>query len=177
MRRLYQVAGRLNQHAEAREMLQKAVLIGAPEFAGPEARIRAEVEQQKSSLEKKFDDFVAEQHAERAKREADEAEGRLKSRWTDSRTKAVTAGYSGESLTNLEKFMEERGIADHEVAISHFERLHPPPPPEPTGGSHWNFFDQKKTDTGVDLEPLYAGNDEQFLANMIPVALKEARGG
>lgn len=181
MRRIYAVANAIGKHPKGRELLQEAVLLAAPEQAGPEARIRAEVAERESAITKRLDEFLDEQKKEREERAAAEARTNLERRWLDGRQKATNAGYAGESLQNLEKFMEEQGIADHAVAISHFERLNPPPPPSITGGSRWNFFDQAGTsndDLGLK-EFLESGgkNDEAFLARSIPAALKDVRGG
>ena len=177
MRRVFQVASQLSKNEKARALMQEAVLIGAPDHAGPEARIRAELAEREVARDQKVDDFIDEIRKEREERKNSENEQRLRAMWEEGKGKAINAGYTGEALQNLEKFMEEKGIADHEVAISHFERLHPPPPPAATGGSHWNFFDQDKTDQGIDLKPLLDGNDDAFLANALPAALREARGG
>ena len=181
MRRVYAAATVINKHTKARELLQEAVMLAAPEQAGPEARIRAEVAERESAITKKLDDFLEEQKKDREERLAADARSGLERRWLEGRQKATTAGYAGESLTNLEKFMEEQGIADHAVAISHFERLNPPPPPTITGGSHWNFFDQvggANDDLGLkDFLESGGRNDDAFLARSIPAALKDVRGG
>jgi hypothetical protein len=182
MRRIHAVATKIGQHPKGREMLQQAVLLADPDSAGPEARIRAEVIERESAITKKLDEFLEKQAKKEEEAEAKEARGSLERRWLDGRSKATTAGYSGESLTNLEKFMEERGIADHEVAISHFERLNPPPPPSITGGSRWNFFDQVTANDDLGLKafldnPGAPGADEAFLARAVPAALKDVRGG
>ncbi len=181
MRRIYAVANAIGKHPQGRELLQQAVLLAAPDQAGPEARIRAEVVERESAITKKLDDFLEEQKKEREERAAADARSGLERRWLDGRQKASNAGYAGESLTNLEKFMEDQGIADHTVAISHFERLNPPPPPTITGGSHWNFFDQaggNNDDLGLkDFLDSGGKNDEAFLGRAIPASLKDVRGG
>ncbi len=73
--------------------------------------------------------------------------------------------------------MEKNGVADHEVAIPAFERLHPPPEPVVSGGARWNFFDQAAGANDEAMKALMGGNDEAFLSMALPTALKEGRGG
>lgn len=173
MQRVWAIAGRIAGEPKARELMQQAVLIAAPDAAGPEARIREEVKAREAGLEKKLDEFMAAQAEEKRAREAETAKQRLEQDWLEGRGKARRAGYQGESLENLEKFMEDRGIADHEIAISHFERMNPPPPPSITGGSRWNFFEAPKD--APDMQKLLAQDYEGFLAEAIPAALRDVR--
>lgn len=175
MKHVYGVAKRIAAEPTARELMQEAVLRAAPDAAGPEARIRQENKERESKLERKFDEFLASQNEEKRMREAAEAKRNLESEWLNGRSSARKAGYDGESLQNLEKFMEERNIADHDVAIAYFERLNPPPPPTMSSGSRWNLFEPAKD--GPDMKLLFDGNDEGFLDQAIPAALKAARGG
>lgn len=184
MRRVYQVATLINNHPKGRELMQAAVLEAAPNYAGPEARIRAEVATRESALEKKIDEFLAAQAEEKQARAAEETRRNLEQRWSQGRQKAMVAGYTGDALKNLEEFMEKNEVADHEIAISHFERLNPPPPPSVTGGARWNFFDQidaannGNNDLGLKALLESGGHgDEAFLARAVPAALADVRGG
>ncbi len=158
-------------------MLQQAVALAAPDQAGPEIRIRAEMTEKLSGIEKMLADDRAERAAEKAEREAAEARSKLEGRWVESRTKARDAGYTEEGLQQLEEFMEKNGVADHSLAIPAFERLHPPPEPVVSGGSRWNFFDQATPNGDAVLKNFMdSGNDEAFLAATLPQALKDVRG-
>ena len=176
LKRVEQVAKLIGGNQKAREMLQQAVALAAPDQAGPEIRIRQEVTEKVSGIEKKLDDWMAEQAKDREERQAAEARRDLENRWSASRAKARDAGYTEEGLTELESFMEKNGVADHELAIPAFERLHPPPEPVVSGGSRWNFFDQAANANDEAMKALMSGNDEQFLGTQIPLALKEVRG-
>lgn len=176
MRRFHAVANLIAKHPKGRELLQEAVLVAAPEHAGPEARMRAEAEAREAERDRQFNERIAQLDKEKADRETAAQQQQLQREWAAGREKAKTAGYAGDSLENLEKFMQDRHIFDHEVAISHFERLNPPPPPTVTGGSRWNWFDTKTVES-PDLKPLLEQRYDDFLAQAIPAALRDARAG
>jgi hypothetical protein len=179
LKRVEQVAKLIGGNPKAREMLQQAVALAAPEQAGPEIRIRQEVTEKLSGIEKMLADDRAERAKEKEERDASDQRHALETRWSQSRAKARDAGYTDEGLTELEAFMEKNGVADHELAIPAFERLHPPPEPVVSGGSRWNFFDQQAVNGDAVLKSFMDSggqNDEAFLGAMIPAALKEVRG-
>ena len=179
LQRVASVAKTIGAHPKAREMLQQAVALAAPDQAGPEIRIRQEVTERIGGLEKTIGDFITSQTTEREERKADEARKSLENRWAESRGKARSSGYTEEGLTELESFMEKNGVADHELAIPAFERLHPPPEPVVSGGSRWNFFDQAGEGVaGGMLKQLMDshGDDENALGGLVGVALKDVRG-
>ena len=91
----------------------------------------------------------------------------LESAWSNSRAKALQAGYTAEGIDALEKFMVEKGIVDHEVAMPAFEKLNPPQKMIDQGDGR---FDQEQTgnvrlrahDGGRDpgeLLRIWSGND------------------
>ena len=177
LQRVANVAKLIGGNPQARELLQNAVAIAAPDQAGPEIRIRKEVTERVGGIEKKLDDWMAAQATAAEERKAEEARLALENRWAESRGKARAAGYTEEGLNELEAFMEKNGVADHELAIPAFERLHPPPEPVVSGGSRWNFFDQATPNGDAVLKNFMdTGNDEAFLAAMVPQALKDVRG-
>lgn len=174
LKRVAEVAKVIGANPKAREMLQQAVALAAPEQAGPEIRIRQEVTERIGGLEKTLTDFISEQKKDREEREAASKQRELEERWLQSRSKAREAGYTAEGLEKLEEFMEKNGVADHSLAIPAFEKLNPPPEPVMTGSSGWNFFDQAKDN--LSIEALMKGDTDAFLAQAIPDALKDARG-
>lgn len=177
LRRVADVANVIGKHPKARELLQEAVEIAAPDQAGPEIRIRREVTEKLSGIEKMLADDRAERAKEREDRAAEDAKKALEGRWLASRGKARDSGYTDEGLTKLEEFMEKNGVADHELAIPAFERLNPPPEPVTTGGTRFNWFDRPQDGVSKDaMDALMRGEDESFLREAIPAALKEVRG-
>jgi hypothetical protein len=175
LRGIQQVLAQVEKHPEARAMAQKAVALAAPERAGPEVKIRGELDEFRNEIKGVLTTFVDEQKAAREENETATARRALETRWMEGRQKARAAGYNNEEgLNALEKFMEEKGVADHEVAIPAFERLHPPPEPLMTGGNRWDFF-APAAQQAPDLKPLFDGNEDAFLGPAIQNAIMEVR--
>ena len=135
-----------------------------PEISVPEIDAANPILEKLNSLEERLDG-----------REQNEANAALASRWNTGREKARRAGYAEEGLANLEKFMEERGILDHQDAMAAFERANPKPTPATNSGA-WNFF-TPPPDASPDLKLLYEGRDEDWLSQMIPDTLNKVRSG
>jgi hypothetical protein len=77
--------------------------------------------------------------------------------------------------------MEEEGIANPEIAWSHFERLHPPPAPSMPGSAFGgpNFFmPQTDKDDGGLMGALHKsrGQDDSAVDKVVRDALNEMRG-
>lgn len=174
LRRYAAVADKMAKHPEARKLVQQAALLADPDSVGPEPRIRAEVNEG-------LDAIRAELKADREEREKlakEQAEERrnaqLSAQWNKTRSQALAAGYTDEGMKALEDWMQERGVADHTIAMPAFERENPPPEPIMTGGTKWNFFDQPAED--VSLKPLFEGNEDAFLGPAVAAAIKDVRG-
>jgi hypothetical protein len=175
LKRVSDVARVIGNHPKAREMLQQAVAIAAPEQAGPEIRIRQEVTEKLSGIEKMLADDREERRKEKEERAADNMKRSTDRQWRAGQAKLRDAGYNEEGIAAVEKLMEERTLVDHEAGAALFERLNPPAQPVVSGGSRWNFFDLPKDD--ISLDTLLKGNDEAFLNQSIPAVLKDVRGG
>lgn len=160
---------------KTRKLLKAAERELYPDRAVPEEDAKAEVMTRVDELEARL---AAEREArEKDKTERTEAENKaaLARQWQAGQAAARRAGYTDEGLAELEKFMEARGVFDHDIAIPAFERLHPPPEPTTAGnGASWNFFDRPSE--APDIQALLEGRDEEFLAKTIPQVLKEVRG-
>ena len=66
----------------------------------------------------------------------------VREQWNKGRSKLLQGGYTEEGLQAVEKFMEERGVADHEIAAAAFEKLHPPQEPiRSVGANRFDFFE------------------------------------
>lgn len=116
--------------------------------------------------------MIEEDKADREKQKNLDA---LTRQWESGRVRARKAGYTLEGLEALEKFMEERGVADHEIAIPAFERINPPAAPVDASQGGFNVFtrDFKKDD---DMKLLLEGNEQQFLNKRVKDTLNEIRG-
>lgn len=143
-----------------------------PEIDAAEA-VKAEVAEQLKSITDRMDAWTKTQ----SEREEADKKAEIEKRWLAGQKVAKDSGYTKEGLEQLEAFMQERGIFDHDIAIPAFERLHPPPEPATVGsGEHWNFFDVPKDDESLK-QYLETGDDERFLREMVPEALRDVRGG
>jgi hypothetical protein len=174
-RRIASVAERLGKHPEARALLQKGVALVAPDEVGPEVLLRNEFTEGLNAIR-------GEMKADREAREAKEKEQTdardtraFERKWIAGRAKAREAHYTDEAVEGLEQFMEKHGIADHELAMPAFEKKNPPPEPVVSGGTDWNFFDQRDNPES-GLEMLLKGDQEGFLRKAVPAALAEVRG-
>jgi hypothetical protein len=173
--RLVEITQLVQKNPKATRMLQEAIAEAAPDRIGPEIRIRNEVNEKLAGIEKMIADERAERAKEREERAAEEAKRDIEGRWLKGRSTLRAAGYNDEGISKIEELMEKRGVADHEVAAAYFERENPPPDPVVTGSQRFSFFDMPKDD--VSLEALMKGDDEGFLRQAIPAALKDVRGG
>jgi hypothetical protein len=145
-----------------------------PEATSPEITLRSSLDAFKTEILGEFSKFREETVKEKTDREERDSRDRLNARWAESQNAARGEGYKGDALDALEKFMEEKGVADHRVAIPAFERLHPPAQPVTTGGQRWDFFGAKET-RPPDLKALLEGDEDAFLAQAIPEALASVR--
>ena len=145
-----------------------------PEAAVPEVAFGRQLADFRTEIVGELQKFREESAKEKEERESRESRERLEKRWNEGRVAARGQGYTAEGLEQLEKFMEEEGIANHVHAIPAFERVNPPPKPVETGGSRWDFFGAKETQP-PDLKALLEGNDEAFLGPAIADTLTQIR--
>ena len=132
-----------------------------------------------------IDDLRKELKALKDEREADKAErtkaeqlAKLNADWDQGRAKLRRAQYTEEGITAIEKFMEEKGLVDHEIGAAAFERLHPPAAPAtPSHTGGWNFL-ESVTDADKDIKALIEtkGESNPLLDKMAREALAEIRG-
>lgn len=134
-------------------------------------------------LHQRLDQLSEEVRAEREAREESERSRQenerlrsLQGRWGEGRNLAKKRGFSDEGVQKLEEFMEQHSIGSHEAAIPYYEQVNPPPRPAVSHGSRWDFFGPQQ-DAGLDLAPLFAGNDEQWLDHAVTDTLNKVRSG
>ena len=113
---------------------------------------------------------------EREERDQRQNLGELTTKWQAGQAAARRRGFTDESLEKLEKFMEEKQIVNHEVAIPAYQELNPPPRPAVSSATRWDFFGPQ-ADDGPDLKLLYEGKDEQWLDTAITDTLNKVRSG
>lgn len=169
----YRKASNNPAHRKLLKQLEKAVY---PDAAVPEIDAADAVSAAFDERMKALDEKLAAITKAGEDRDAKDKENEVKARWAAGQAVAKSAGYTADGLEKLEKFMQDRGIFDHDIAIPAFERLNPPAEPATIGnGERWNFFDVPKDDESLKGY-LESGNDEQFLREMIPEALRDIRG-
>ena len=177
LKRMASVAERVSKHPEGRQLLQKAVAIAIPDEAGPEIRIRQELDERFNKLAEELKSDREARAKEKEEAAAETAKQRFERQWFEGKTFAQSAGYTEEGLNKLEEFMQREGIANHKHAIAAFEKENPPPPPVVTGGSHFGWFDQTEQANNAALKALWDGDEETFLGTAIQSALADVRGG
>jgi hypothetical protein len=115
--------------------------------------------------------------ADRDKQAERERVSELQRKWNKGRSALRASGYTDEGIEQVEKFMEEKGVADHEVGAAAFERLNPPQTDiRPVGGNRFDIFDRDDR-SSEQMKALYANpNDEMALSGLINDTLKSVRG-
>ncbi len=175
LQRVANVANVIGKDPDRRRRLQELAAEAMPEEAGDLPLIRKEL----STFQQTIRDELKADREARAEKEDKEASERatkdLEQRWLTGRGRLRDDGYTDEGLEKLEAWMEKNGVANHSIAAAAYERENPPPPPVETGGSSWNFFDQRDNPES-GLEMLLKGDDEGFLRKQIDTSLKEVRG-
>lgn len=105
-----------------------------PEAVIPELEAQMAVKDGVSALTKKFDELHAELQSEREKRDNDTKLAEFQAKMKSGQEYLAGRGFNDEGIQKIEKFMEERGIANHEDAAARYEQLFPPPTPVRSSG-------------------------------------------
>lgn len=131
-----------------------------------------------SRVEKGLEDIKKSQEEARAEAEKKEKLAALTHAWEEGRVKARSAGYTKEGLESLEKFMEEKGIADFDVAMAAFEKLNPPAEQVAPAGNRFDVFGQMREGNDT-LKALLdsRGEDAHAIGKLIHQTLSEVRTG
>lgn len=162
---------------KTRESLLRSIKAANPELPVPEIDAAQPINDALTKMNEQFADIRKELKEEKNARETAERNALLSHEWGLGRSKANKAGYAGDSLDALEKFMEEKGVADHEVAMAAFEKLHPQAKPVVNSGNRFDFFNKSAVKNNENLTELWKTGDENaFLGPQIDQILKEERG-
>lgn len=172
-----QVAGAMQQmlaNPQTRRKVLEAQKILRPDAVIPELDAAKPVLDEIDRLSKRFDSFAEDSKKDREARDEKERLGSLKSRWSQGQAAAKAQGYDSDGMKALEAFMEEHGIADHDIAIPAFERKHPQPQPVATTSPRlYPSIGDMKAD---DSMKLLLDDPDQYLAKIIPETLRDMRG-
>jgi hypothetical protein len=168
---------RLLNNPKTRRMVLQAKKTLDPDAMIPELDAAEPLRQEQSALAEKIDQMQKRLEEAEEKRAERERLTELSKTWESGRNKLRASGYTDEGLANVEKFMEEKGVADHEVAAAAFERLHPPVEPvRSVGGNRFDLF--SADDRSSDHMKALLGNpdDPMALDAIINDTLRQVRG-
>lgn len=164
------------QHPEASRLLLQARKVQDPnaKVIDPMAPMTAAVTEIKSE----FAAWRKAQEEQTAARDAAEVTARFQQEWNDKKTVLREQGWRADGIAEVEKFAQERGIADLEAAAAYYEKLHPPAEPvTPNGYGSWDFFQAEGGDSKTYVDRLMEarGEDEGALRSEAGNALREYR--
>ena len=176
-RRLTETMNALLTDPRTRTTLLKAQKTLNPLLAIPELDAAEPLRGEISDVAKQVAALQASLEADRAERAKEASMAPVRARWDAGRKLLREQGYTDEGMETVEKFMEAKGIADHEIAAAAYERLHPPVEPvRGAGGTRFDLFDA--TDRGSDAMKALLVNpdDEMALGNLVNDTLRQVRG-
>lgn len=162
-------------NGKGREKLLRALKEGSPELPIPELDAKDPILEEMRKVTSSVDDLKKQIEDEKTKREEEKNLAALQTKWNDGRAKVARQGYSGDSLTALEKFMEDNGVADHVIAAAAFEKLNPTPKPVDSTSGKFDFFTQRADDSDKLSKKLWS-NDPTYLDDAISQTLRDLRG-
>lgn len=144
-----------------------------PEIDEPDPR-DLEIE----ALKKRQDEWEKKTAAEKDEREKAEKLAAFKKNIDDGLAKLRASGVTDEGITAVQKLMDERGIADPEIAFAYLEKMNPPAAPsDPVGSGSWNLFEPSAKDDDYVTKLIKSqGEDEFALRKQVNDTLKEIRG-
>lgn len=126
----------------------------------------------------KFEELQKSLKEKEDKRETDASLATATARVESGRKRLRDAKYTEEGIEAVEKFMQERGIADHEVAAAYLEKQNPPQEimsPRAFGG--FNFVEPPKEGESFVKSLLDSrGEDDNAVLKAATEAIAETRG-
>ena len=148
-----------------------------PNTVIPELDAAAPVMDELKSFREALAADKAEREAEKAEREKEKRMNALQGQWDKGRSMLRANGYTDEGLSEVEKFMEEKGLVDHEIAAAAFEKLHPPTEPvRAVGGNRFDIFDAGSR-TNEHTKALFENPDNDMALNaLVTDTLRSVRG-
>lgn len=159
---------------KAREQVLRGLKAASPDLSIPELDAKAPMMDELESFGKTLKEMRDEMKADKDAREQEKSLSKLQAQWGEGRSKAAKLGYAGESLEALEKFMEDKGVADHEVAAAAFEKMHPVSKPIEHNSGKFDFFARKIDDNDALQKKLWT-NDPSFVDDATDQILREIR--
>lgn len=177
---LQSIAGTMQKmlaNPKTRSKIQEAHKIINPDAVIPEIDAVKPVFEKLDAVTAKLGEVEKSLAEERAAAKEEKQRASLEAAWEKSRAKAIQSGYTAEGVEALEKFMIEKGIVDHEVAMPAFERLNPPQKMIDHGDGRFDAFTGlAPSDDKDEVNLLLNGQETQFLNKRIGETLKAVRG-
>jgi len=175
-RRLAATLRELMGNPKSRRKVLEAQKEAHPDAVIPELDAAKPVLEEVSKIREEMSKWMKAQEEGAAKKDEENRVNALKLQWNEGRNKAKAEGYTDDGLKALEDFMEKRGIADHELAIPAFERIHPPAKSEAPANKGFSIFNPSASAEDEGMKLLLSGQDEKFLSTSIPAILSDIRG-
>lgn len=175
--KLKETVGKMLKHPDARRLVLQAQKTIDPNANIPEIDAAKPVLDAVGAIQKEFADFRKEITDQRTKDEHDNRLTALKDRMEAGRSRLRQMGVTDEGLKGVEALMEERGIIDHDIAWTYFEKMNPSPTPVETAGHMFNLFEAPGDNADENMKKLLAtkGEDDLTLNKMIAGALTDVR--
>lgn len=160
---------------ETRRQMQKIQKTLNPNAVVPELDAAEPVMKEVNDLRSNFEKLAEEIRAEREERTKNAKLADLRSEFDKGRAALRKQGYTDEAIEKIEKLMEDKGVADHEIAAAAFDRMNPAPAPIASSNRGFDLFSPAARADDF-LKPLFEGNDAAFLDKAINETLRGTRG-
>jgi hypothetical protein len=178
LRGVNEVVGAILANPQSRPHMLRARKIQDPRAPIPEIDAAQPALHAVAAVQKEIADWRKEQQERDQKREVEETNRRFAEGWERQKAALREQGWRADGIAEIEKFAIERGVADLEMAASHYEKLHPPAEPVSNNGyGSWDFFTPSEGDQKGFIEKMMEsrGDDEGALRAETHKALTEFR--
>ncbi len=163
---------------EAKRLLQKAHKLVDPNALTPDLDADEAKSKEQTEWQKKFEELQTSIQADKEKRESDANLAALNTKFEAGRKRLREQRYTQEGIEAVEKFMQERGIPDHEIAAAYLEKQNPPQEVmNPRAFGSFNFVEPPKDDDTF-LKALLdsKGDDDSAVLKAAVEAVGDLRG-
>ena len=126
LQRIRDTVNKIAAVPEGKLLIQKAHKLVEPTALTPDLDAIEAQKKLDSELQKKIDALEAKMNAEKEEREKNEHLNAANAKWESGRRALREQGYTSEGIEMVEKFMQERGIVDHEIAEAYLAKQNPP---------------------------------------------------
>jgi hypothetical protein len=178
LRGVNEVVSAMLANPQARPLVLRARKIQDPKAPIPEIDAAMPAMHAMEAVRKEIGDWRKEQQERETKRENEEKQRQFADGWERQKAALREQGWRADGIAEIEKFAIERGVADLEMAASHYEKLHPPSEPVSNNGyGSWDFFTPSEGDQKGFIEKMMEsrGDDEGALRAETHKALTEFR--